>query len=424
MKSAYGLAEAPRLWYLRAAQLLEEAGMVEVPFARSTFVKSVKGKSEAVCTLHVDDGMLAGDPSSKVFQQVLKAVDSRFNIKEWKIVGETPVDFLGCKVSLVNGVLIDDMKLYVEKIQPMEVRKTGDELLDGKGLTAFRRLVMQMRWPAQYVLPEKLYSVSSLAQSVSGATMAHARLANKLLAEFKDLANRGQMALCYRPLSSGEPYLISFFDASLGKSHSNKAQQGQVHFVSTAKALSGPDVANIVEFRSSRITRVVKSSLAAEGNSLSTAADEQLYLRLLCEVIWYGLPKMTTQWKESLRIPGVVVTDAKALFDHLLKTGHLTAERQTMLDILAAKQLIESASMKVAWVPTFRQFADGLTKDMLDELFAQFKRTGTLSLVETPADQKLEEHRASLRRAQRERRKIRMKKASKPTTSFSNVVKS
>ena len=186
------------------------------------------------------------DPSSKVFQQVLKAVDSRFNTKEWKIVGETPVDFLGCKVSLVNGVLIDDMKLYVEKIQPMEVQKTGDELLDGKGLTAFRRLVMQMRWPAQYVLPEKLYSVSSLAQSV---TMAHARLANKLLTEFKDLARRGHMALRYRPLSSGEPYLISFFHASLGKSHPNKAQQGQVRFVSTAKARSGPDVANIVELQ-------------------------------------------------------------------------------------------------------------------------------------------------------------------------------
>ena len=124
---------------------------------------------------------------------------------------------------------------------------------------------------------------------------------------------------------------------------------------------------------------MVKSSLAAEGNSLSTAAHEQLYLRLLCEVIWYGLPKMTTQWKESLRIPGVVVTDAKALFDHLLKTGRLTAERQTMLDILAAKQLIESASMKVAWVPTFRQFADGLTKDVLDGFLPNLKRRARLA---------------------------------------------
>ena len=29
--------------------------------------------------------------------------------------------------------------------------------------------------------------------------------------------------------------------------------------------------------------------------------------------------------------------------------------------------------MSVAWVPTFRQFADGFTKGMADVLFEQFK---------------------------------------------------
>ncbi len=141
-----------------------------------------------------------------------------------------------------------------------------------------------------------------------------------------------------------------------------------MHFVTTAAVETVPTSADIVEFKSSKITRVVKSSLAAEGNSLSTATDEQLYLRLLCESLWYGPPEIDSQWKQRLRIAGIVVTDAKALFDHLMKTGH----RQTMLDILAAKQLIESTAMRVAWVPTFRQIADGLTKDMVDELFNFF----------------------------------------------------
>ena len=60
-----------------------------------------------------------------------------------------------------------------------------------------------------------------------------------------------------------------------------------------------------------------------------------------------------------------------------------------MLDILAAKQLVESASMGIAWVPTFSQFADSLTKDMSDELFGKFR--------------------------QREGRKARMKESVKPT---------
>lgn len=111
---------------------------------------------------------------------------------------------------------------------------------------------MQLRWPALYVLPERLFAVSELAQKVSGARMTHARSANRLLAEFQQLADEGKMRLPYRPLE-GPPYCISFFDASLGKSDTYKAQQGQVHFVSSAGALEKPTTANIMEFRSSLI---------------------------------------------------------------------------------------------------------------------------------------------------------------------------
>ena len=46
---------------------------------------------------------------------------------------------------------------------------------------------------------------------------------------------------------------------------------------------------------------------------------------------------MAKDWKESLDCPGAVVTDAKALYDHITKSGRMTAERQTMLDILSPK---------------------------------------------------------------------------------------
>ena len=122
------------------------------------------------------------------------------------------------------------------------------------------------------------------------------------------------MRVCYRPLK-GEPYLTFLFDASLGKSDARRAQQGQVHFLASSAALTGPDVANIIEFRSSRITRVVKSSLAAEGNALSSAVDEQLFLRLVCSALWYGPVTITSTWKEDLKVAGTAVTDAKALYD-------------------------------------------------------------------------------------------------------------
>ena len=420
LKSAYGLAEAPRLWYLRACQLLEESGMSELSFARATFVCAQDGRARALCTLHVDDGLLAGDASCPVFQGILKGIDSRFNIKEWKKVGVEAVDFLGCQLLYRDGLLTDCMRNYVKKIEPMRVTR-AEGPLQGADKTSYRRLVMQLRWPATHVFPERLFMVSELAQQVEVADMSHARKLNALLTEFQTAAEGGSMQLQYRSLGCEEYEVISFFDASLGKTAARQAQQGQVHFLTVKQAHSMPSPANILSFRSSKIARVVKSSLAAEGNALSSAADDQLYLRLLCEALTVGPPEVKSTWKEDLKVAGTVVTDAKALYDHLLKTGHVTAEKQTMLDILAAKQLVESASMGIAWVPTFRQFADSLTKDMSDELFGKFRKEGLLSLRETADDRLVEERRAALRRGQRERRKARMKESVKPTSFSSDV---
>ncbi len=43
LKGAYGLSEAPRLWYLRARSLLEEIGFTELSVARAVFVYLHKG---------------------------------------------------------------------------------------------------------------------------------------------------------------------------------------------------------------------------------------------------------------------------------------------------------------------------------------------------------------------------------------------
>ena len=75
VKSAYGLPEAPRLWYLCAVELLEEGGMQEVPFARSTFVQVDPKKTvRAICDLHVDDGFLVGEEGEFHFEKHQQAL--------------------------------------------------------------------------------------------------------------------------------------------------------------------------------------------------------------------------------------------------------------------------------------------------------------------------------------------------------------
>ena len=203
--------------------------------------------------------------------------------------------------------------------------------------------------------------------------------------------------------------VVTFLDASFAKETKGRSQQGMFQVATTTNALEGKTTANQIETNSSKISRVVKSTMAAESCSLGTAVDRQLYVRLLFQVCMYGEENMDKDWRLGLRVPGYLVTDARSLYDHLTTTGSLPAERQTMLDLLSAKELIEAGVIHIRWVPTQHQLADHLTKQMSCELLKKFKEDQQVALVQSKEEAKVEKHKSELRRAQRQRRKVRMK---------------
>ena len=102
LKGADGLAEAPRLWYLRARELLEKCGLVELRVCRSVFVLRDSHKVlRGVVTLHVDDGLVFGNPNEKTYQKARRLINQNFYIKEWHRL-DAPVkreEYLGARWS-------------------------------------------------------------------------------------------------------------------------------------------------------------------------------------------------------------------------------------------------------------------------------------------------------------------------------------
>eukprot|EP00439_Symbiodinium_sp_Y106_P070485 s391_g12.t1 len=411
LKSAYGLSEAPRLWYIQAKELLSKCGFEEVPFCPATFVKRVRRAAKlsvvAILCLHVDDGFLAVE-NGRTMNETRNSINNLFTIKEWITVEDKPTPFLGMRVYVKNGIFYNDMNDYILELKEGNYHKLADdEALDANGLKEFRRVIAQLRWPIHLVLPEKLFLVSSLAQRVGAAKTKDLKAANHLMKEIKMIAARRGAVLRFRALQ-GEPLLVSYFDVSLGKAAETAAQRGEIHFLTDRHVLQGSGSGNVIEFHSNKIARVVRSSMAAECSSMSGASDRLIFNQKLYDSLAYGLLEVPNSWREELRCEGHLVTDAKSLFDHVKGSGLLTTERQVSLDILGVRQMIQDGCQGLHWVPTWRQHADILTKDMIDELFGKFRLDGKLNVVQTPSDEKEEERRASLRRAQRVRRKLRM----------------
>ena len=415
LRSAYGLVESPRLWYLRASKLLTTTPLEELPISKSSFVAAEGNEAWRILSLHVDDGLLFGDEGDPRFQ---KLKSDMFTIKEWKSI---PLTFLGVDLKQKGEELFDDMSNYIAKIALPSMKlekKNDDKPLDAQQLTAYRQLVMRLRWPGQQSMPQLLYKTSKLAQYATKATMGDYKAALQLFEECKEEARQGRSVLPY-PRIRGKLFLATYFDASLGKEKDGKSQLGAIHFLSNEDVIHGPQPAAAIDYTTNKSSRVVRSSMATESCSLSVAVDRHLYIRLIADMMLHGVFKVGSDWREKLRVGGGIVTDAKSLFDHLGATGQIPAERQTMLELLVAKDLLEQQIYRLFWVPTHRQHADGLTKGMRNVLWEEYLRKKTISLKETPEEREIEEHRKQLRKGQRERRKVRSKQMTTSAKSTS-----
>ena len=111
--------------------------------------------------------------------------------------------------------------------------------------------------------------------------------ANQLLVAMKKAAAEGGAENLLHPVP-GEAWFVSYFDASLGKSEAMTAQQAEIHFLTGVEVEKKPTKANMLEFNSSKVHRVVRSSLAAESCAMTSAADKILYNRALFGALFHG----------------------------------------------------------------------------------------------------------------------------------------
>jgi len=111
----------------------------------------------------------------------------------------------------------------------------------------------------------------------------------------------------------------------------------------------------------------------------------------------------------------MLITDAKSLYDHLCKTGSVPKEKQTLIDLLVARDLMEERAVRIRWVPTDHMLADMLTKEMkLSPAVVKFLDQQVYCVARSLDEQEKDAYRLGLRQGQRQRRKER-KNAAKET---------
>ena len=252
-----------------------------------------------------------------------------------------------------------------------ERKKLRDALLTPGERTQYLSLTQQLSWPARTTMPGLCYLVSELQQKTSNATVADLTRCNWVLRQAQEMSrNSCELRFLRDPAWKLEDLLLVVaHDASFGNQSNHGSQQGYVCLLGgSTKPLSehAPGHFHMVDWGSSKIHRVVRSTLAAEAASASHAHDRGTLIRYALAWLVLG-PSLREQgrpphWTEIIRaVRYALCTDCRSLSEHCSKCSSGLTEKRVGLDIADLRASVDAGD-SLLWQPTDKMVADGLTK--------------------------------------------------------------
>ena len=390
-KSAYGLIDAPYLWYRALVQELTRLGMEACPFDPCVFVlredsiipqdnepvpdrkAPAQGAIVGILGINVDDGIGGGNEK---FQQVLQKMETKFAFGSKKTSAFT---FTGIDVTQHGDYSISlNQSNYVRKINPIPIdfqRKTQPNLsLNDQEKGHLRGLVGSLQYASTNTRPDLANRLSYLQSSINSGTMETLMEANRLLHEAK---RHHDVTISIKSIPHSNVRFMTFSDASFASHNKPNSYAGSIT-VATHQDISSNVECPITPLMwgSKKIQRVVTSTLSAETASLATALDQLSWLRLY----WKWLHDPRTNWhkpEEALckaeptisinTIPDatdLAVTDCKIPHDLITRIAPPSCSEFRVQLVARSIKEINREGINLRWVHTGAQPADHLTKAM------------------------------------------------------------
>ena len=229
-KSAYGLVDAPFLWFCSLVTELTKLGFEASPFDPCLFVlrepatSSQAGKIAGILGVHVDDGIGGGNA---LYEEKIKELEKKFKFGSHKTNAFT---FTGVEVTQRgdNSIHLSQGQ-YIKKINPISLdcnRKTQHEsLVTEKERLALRGIVGSLQYAATNTRPDIASKLSFLQSSINTAKVETLHEANRLLHEAK---KHHDVAIVIKPIPVEDFRFMAFSDASFSSAKKPDSHAGLI----------------------------------------------------------------------------------------------------------------------------------------------------------------------------------------------------
>lgn len=250
-KSAYGLADAPLLWYQEADRRLRSGGWEKHPIDQCCYLlteddKKKKGQRRltALIILHVDDLLIGAEAGNPRVNQALMDLKKKFNFGKWdELTTKTPVKYCGGTIIKTEEAIELSYEEYMKKVCPMTIqksRKPTDVITAGE-MSKARGLIGALQWPATQGMPALSASVSIQAGELSGANVEALQGLNKTLRFGKNNANVKLRFVAKDVKQKGlmGMTIVMFADAAFDVRKDHSSQGGYILLVGSEDILTG-----------------------------------------------------------------------------------------------------------------------------------------------------------------------------------------
>jgi hypothetical protein len=311
--------------------------MVEMGGKRSTLDNAIffwrDGQTlVGICSAHVDDFIICGTDGFQ--KNLVDKMKERFRISS---ECEGLFTYTGLQIKQDYKSVTVSQESFANNLTQMLVQDQDTQnqsLLSNEDSRDLKRLNGQLMWLSSHTRPDLAYDVCDLSTSATGATQSEISRANKVVRRLKS----DRVQLVYEHLGDMQNVeLVCYADASYGNLRGGASQGGYVIFMKGTNGKYSP-----ICWRSRKLKRIAKSTMAAECQALSEGADEVFAIRGFLREL------MGTE----INLPIVMRTDNNNLAQSAYSTK-MVSDKRLQMDISLLREMLEKEELKaVEWVPT------------------------------------------------------------------------
>lgn len=353
----YGLRDGAANLRKKAIKHLKQIGGVQSETDPCLIIFKKQGETQGAATIWVDDYFVVG--TQEIRQFVQKKIQEEFTVG--RIVKDS-FKYLGIKIEVrKDGGFQQHQKEYIDILEEVEIPiKNTKDNLDEHGLTILRHGTGKLNWAAQGTRPELCFRVAELSTHFKNGSVSHLKMINKCI---KDVQSNS--VVVQYPKLKNELVIVGFCDAALHNMDDKVSSGGgYIIFIADKELRSAP-----VSWTSTKIKRVVRSSLAAEALIAVECADAMYYIKAMIREIL------------TLEVKMVLITDSNNLVESL-KSPHPVQEKRLRVDMAALKKDVTEGVIEIKHCIGSKQVADVLTKNGVSaELVRKVLNQGSLKGV-------------------------------------------